>query len=246
MKVQVSRCHCQIVSFRQDRGCPKRARASDAGSPSLSVNLNVEPFPTANQYIRSFRRPGAVRLESGRKHKLLVPASLVLAVSKVSSRDAHTPQSSPSQSRTPNTMPPPRYGQQSMNSGYHMQQSHLQHNPTQQHGALPPPNHLATPSFGAGSSQTSPFNLPGNISSNFDRDISGAGMLPGQVAQMGFPRGGPVQSHQNYDSLPIPRANKDDARIRNVWRQNLKQELETLRQLVDTYPYIAMVTHRGQ
>jgi CCR4-NOT transcription complex subunit 7/8 len=61
------------------------------------------------------------------------------------------------------------------------------------------------------------------------------------MTQMGFARGGPVQAHQNYDGLGAPLETKDDARIRNVWKHNLKEEMATLRQLVDSYPYIAMV-----
>lgn len=140
-------------------------------------------------------------------------------------------------------MAPPRYGQQSMNGPYHIQQGHVPaHNPSHQHGTLPPPSHLGTPSFGgASSSHTSPFALGGNINSGFDRGMPDAGILSGQTSQMGFPRGGPVQGHQNYDALLGARDQKDDSRIRNVWKQNLAQEMATLRQLVETYPYIAMV-----
>lgn len=69
------------------------------------------------------------------------------------------------------------------------------------------------------------------------------GLLPSQMVQMGFPRGGPVQAHQTYEGLGGPLENKDDARIRNVWKHNLKEEMTTLRRLVDTYPYIAMASH---
>jgi CCR4-NOT transcription complex subunit 7/8 len=141
-------------------------------------------------------------------------------------------------------MAPPRYGNQAMNAPYHIQQNHLQsHGTSHQHGALPPPpTHLGTPSFGAGgSSSASPFALAGNLNNGFDRSMLEAGLLPSQMAQMGFTRGGPVQGHQTFDGLGGPLDNKDDARIRNVWKHNLKDEMETLRRLVDTYPYIAMV-----
>ncbi|KIX97963.1 uncharacterized protein Z520_06041 [Fonsecaea multimorphosa CBS 102226] len=141
-------------------------------------------------------------------------------------------------------MAPPRYGNQSMNGPYHMQQNHLQsHASSHQHGALPPPTHLGTPSFGAaGSSNASPFALAGNLNNGFERGMLDGGLLPSQIAQMGFSRGGPVQGHQSYDGLGVPLENKDDARIRNVWKHNLKEEMATLRQLVDVYPYIAMDT----
>jgi CCR4-NOT transcription complex subunit 7/8 len=129
----------------------------------------------------------------------------------------------------------PRYG----NQPYHLQQNHLQ---SHQHGTLPPPTHLGTPSFGAaGSSNASPFALAGNLNNGFDRNMLDGPLLPSQMTQMGFARGGPVQAHQNYDGLGAPLETKDDARIRNVWKHNLKEEMATLRQLVDSYPYIAMV-----
>ena len=130
-----------------------------------------------------------------------------------------------------------------MNGPYHIQQSHLQaHATSHQHGTLPPPTHLGTPSFGAGgSSNASPFALSGNLNNGFDRSMLEGGILPGNMSQMGFPRGGPVQTHQQFDGLGGSLKNKDDARIRNVWKHNLKEEMATLRQLVDTYPYIAMV-----
>lgn len=83
--------------------------------------------------------------------------------------------------------------------------------------------------------------MAGNLNNGFDRSMLEGGLLPSQMAQMAFPRGGPVQAHQNYDALGGPLEPKDDARIRNVWKHNLKEEMATLRQLVDTYGYIAMV-----
>jgi CCR4-NOT transcription complex subunit 7/8 len=139
-------------------------------------------------------------------------------------------------------MAPPRYAN---NGPYQIQHNnHVPaHNAGHQHGVLPPPTHLGTPSFGAGgSSNASPFAMSGNLNNGFDRSMLDSGMLPGQISQMGFPRGGPVQSHHNYDGLGGPLENKDDTRIRNVWKHNLKEEMATLRALVRDYPYIAMDT----
>ena len=67
-------------------------------------------------------------------------------------------------------------------------------------------------------------------------------MLGSQVGQMGF--GGRLSNqNQQYDGLPQARdSNKDDSRIRNVWKHNLEQEMATLRNLIEDYPYIAMDT----
>lgn len=72
----------------------------------------------------------------------------------------------------------------------------------------------------------------------FDRSTPDT-LLSGQI---GFPRAGPNPNHQAYDGLPHPREKQEDSRIRNVWKHNLKQEMATLRSLVDEYGYIAMDT----
>lgn len=133
----------------------------------------------------------------------------------------------------------PRYNP-SLNGPYHIQQNHLQsHVSSHQHGVLPPPTQLGTPAFGAGtSSSASPFALASNLNNGFDRSMLDNVVMQGQMA---FARGGPVQAHQGYDSIGGPLENKDDARIRNVWKHNLKEEMGTLRKLIDEYPYIAMV-----
>lgn len=76
----------------------------------------------------------------------------------------------------------------------------------------------------------------------FDRTMPEANMLAGQMGQMGFGRGIAGQGHQPYDALGPARDNKEDSRIRNVWKQNLKHEMAALRELVAEYPYIAMDT----
>ena len=131
-----------------------------------------------------------------------------------------------------------------MNASFHTQQNHMQsYNPSQQHGTLPPPQHLGTPSFGGvGGSTASPFSIGGNINASFDRGMQESGLMPGQAGAMGFGRNMPGQAHQGYDGLPHGRQDKDDSRIRNVWKHNLAQEMQTLRQLVEEYPYIAMDT----
>ena len=88
----------------------------------------------------------------------------------------------------------------------------------------------------------SPFAMGGNMNAAFDRSTPDSSILGSQVGQMAFGRPLPGQGHQQFDGVGSGRDNKDDSRIRNVWKQNLKQEMATLRDLVEEYPYIAMDT----
>ena len=139
-------------------------------------------------------------------------------------------------------MPPNRYGPQGMNAQYaQFQPSFLQHHPAQQqHGGLPPPT-SNTGGFGPGNpaSNSSPFAMNNHLNNGgFDRMLPDG--LGGHSSQAGFARGGPVQQLQlqGYDGLP---QTKEEQRIRDVWKNNLAAEMENLRQLVEKYPYIAMV-----
>ena len=157
-------------------------------------------------------------------------------------------------------MAPPanRYGQQTMSGPFqHIQQNHMlqQHPQAQQHhgqphnSALPPPVMSGNPGFGLGNANAnaSPFSIAGSMNSaGFERGLAdggGAG-LNSHAAQMSFARGGPVQqgAARDFDGMPF-RDTKQGARIRNVWKTNLAAEMETLRLLVEDYPYIAMVLH---
>jgi CCR4-NOT transcription complex subunit 7/8 len=72
-----------------------------------------------------------------------------------------------------------------------------------------------------------------------------------QSARMGFH--GPAaalqqsqhgQLHQNMlMEHPTIRSQPNKGRIREVWKHNLHEEMAVLRDLVDKYPYIAMVRH---
>lgn len=155
-------------------------------------------------------------------------------------------------------MPPPtnRYGPQAMNGPFQhlqrdMQQDHQrpQQMHMQQHNTgLPPPSLGGNPGFGLGNTNASasPFSISGSINSGgFERgfaDSGGAG-LGSHAAQLSFARGGPVQQNnaREFDGMSM-RDTKQGARIRNVWKNNLAAEMETLRQLVEEYPYIAMVS----
>jgi CCR4-NOT transcription complex subunit 7/8 len=103
------------------------------------------------------------------------------------------------------------------------------------------------PAFGLGNANAnaSPFSIAGSMNSGgYERSLAdggGAG-LSSHAAQISFARGGPVQQNtaRDFDGMPL-RDTKQGARIRNVWKTNLAAEMETLRQLVEDYPYIAMV-----
>lgn len=120
----------------------------------------------------------------------------------------------------------------------------------QQHNTgLPPPSVLGgSQGFGLGNTNASasPFSVAGSINSGgFERGLadSGGAGLGSHAAQMSFARGGPVQQNATREFEGMSqRDTKQGARIRNVWKTNLAAEMETLRQLVEDYPYIAMDT----
>jgi CCR4-NOT transcription complex subunit 7/8 len=71
--------------------------------------------------------------------------------------------------------------------------------------------------------------------------MPGATGLASHAAQIGFAAASP-QSHQN-GLEGTGRGMVHKGRIRDVWQSNLHEEFATLRQLVDKYPYVAMVRH---
>lgn len=169
------------------------------------------------------------------------------------------------------TMPPPvgRYGPSGLNAPFaHLQQAHLQqqqqHHPAHAqttNAGLPPPSLGGHPGFAAGNpnSNINPFALSGaGISNGMPvAGFGGAGAgegggtgLASHAAQMGFARGAQMQQqqlHQAHDGrLALePKAGAVKTRIREVWKHNLAQEMATLRQLVEKYPYISMVRLGG-
>lgn len=71
-----------------------------------------------------------------------------------------------------------------------------------------------------------------------------------QNARMGFAHGpaalqqsqhGAQVQHNMLLDHPTMRAQPNKGRIREVWKHNLHEEMAVLRDLVDKYPYIAMV-----
>ena len=144
----------------------------------------------------------------------------------------------------------------------HIPQSHLQHqNQQQQHqppgsGGLPPPSYNPHHAFTPGnpSSNISPFSpstnghgLAGGFGTGNGLPSAGTG-LGSHAAQMGFAHGAALQQQQqareaNRRSSGGASGGKGQmkGRIRDVWRNNLAQEMQILRGLVDKYSYISMV-----
>jgi hypothetical protein len=131
-------------------------------------------------------------------------------------------------------MAPPRYAG-ALNPPFHPSQNHMQsYHHSQQQSFLPPPGHSNS---NAPNTISSPFSMAPTVNT-FDRGTPDTLLS----SQMGFGRGVSAQAHQAYDGLLHSREKHEDTRIRNVWKHNLRQEMATLRALVDEYPYIAMVS----
>ena len=144
-----------------------------------------------------------------------------------------------------------RFGAQTPSGAFsHMQQSNLPHR-TPQHqssnsAGLPPP------SFGGAfaPSNPNPFAPTGNVNglaggfapaSSFN---SGTGLASREAVE-GFAYGAQLQQ-QSQNKAQMRRAkggskSLQEARIRDVWASNLKEEMDLLEQLVDKYHYISMV-----
>ncbi|KAJ9642988.1 CCR4-NOT core DEDD RNase subunit [Coniosporium tulheliwenetii] len=64
--------------------------------------------------------------------------------------------------------------------------------------------------------------------------------LASQEAQMRFAHAPAIQQQAHDGPTPAPGAKGMGTRIREVWRNNLAQEMQMLRSLVEKYPYISM------
>lgn len=162
-------------------------------------------------------------------------------------------------------MPPAvsRFGPQIGSGPFsHIQQSHIQHqNQHQPPGSvgLPPPSYNSHHTFTPGnpSSNISPFSpsangngLAGGFATGTGLPSAGTG-LASHAAQMGFAHGAALQQQQAREAIRRSSGGTSGGkgqmkgRIRDVWRNNLAQEMQILRGLVDKYPYISMVRLLG-
>ena len=148
-----------------------------------------------------------------------------------------------------------RFGPQNLSNPFnHLNQAHSIHQQSQlQHpnAGLQAHNLGGHPTFGGtnqnlnvfGSSPAGTALQGGFGSAPIGLDGNGIG-LASHAAQLGFAHGAALEqqrNHENAASSAGPPLKGMGGRIRDVWKNNLTQEMQILRQLVDTYPYISMV-----
>ena len=150
-----------------------------------------------------------------------------------------------------------RFGGPQVASGAfsHLQQQNIpshtsQHQSSNSVGLTPP----SFQQFSHGSpNSVNPFAPTGNLNglaSGFGPGGAGGTGLASREAVMGFQHGALLQQQQQAKEQMRRGSGGGSnrqmrSRIRDVWRGNLGQELQTLRSLVDQYPYISMVRHRS-
>lgn len=115
---------------------------------------------------------------------------------------------------------------------------------------LPPPSLGGNPSFMNPNSNINPFANGNalNLGQGFGGGGGGLGVgggtgLGSHAAQIGFAHGASMQQQaHNIMGEQSARGMINKGRIREVWKNNLQEEMDTLRRLVDKYPYISMVS----
>jgi len=130
-----------------------------------------------------------------------------------------------------------------------------------QHSASHPPPLTANPSYLNPNSQINAFtgngnllSLAGGLNSNNAFGAGGETGLASHAARMSFAHAGNLQQQQQQQHHhpqqqshvmgDHPTRSQAKSRIREVWKHNLHEEMATLRDLVDKYPYIAMVSRQ--
>jgi CCR4-NOT transcription complex subunit 7/8 len=128
-----------------------------------------------------------------------------------------------------------------------------------QHSTNHPPQLAGNPSYINPNPQINPFTANGNLlglggglnaGGGFGVG-SDSGSIGSHAARIGFTHGANLQHQQHIQQQShgtqgehTPRG-QAKGRIREVWKHNLHEEMAILRDLVDKYPYIAMVGIQG-
>jgi CCR4-NOT transcription complex subunit 7/8 len=86
------------------------------------------------------------------------------------------------------------------------------------------------------------LNGSGFADSSFGSQSARMGFAHGPTAGLQQPQHGGQVQHGVLLEHPTMRAQPNKGRIREVWRHNLEEEMAVLRDIVDKYPYIAMVS----
>jgi CCR4-NOT transcription complex subunit 7/8 len=132
------------------------------------------------------------------------------------------------------------------------QNAHYQSQSQQLPAAFNPQHAFGAGALNGGMSAFNPGSAYGGSAFSAMPGTGGAafngGMLGGQgqglasvAAQQGFARGAAMQEHSHAAEAGLLAAKSGPvARIREVWRQNLDQEMAILRQLIQKYPYVSM------
>ncbi|KAF2756223.1 CAF1-domain-containing protein [Pseudovirgaria hyperparasitica] len=146
-----------------------------------------------------------------------------------------------------------RFAPQNMSNPYNnfnqnaLQSSHLPH-PGQN---IPSQNLGGHPGFGGANPNLNAFTssndlgLGGGFGSSAGFRGSGGGTgLDSQTARAGFAHGAALQQQQAHEAAGMGGLGTKalSTRIREVWKTNLAQEMEMLRNLIEKYPYISMDT----
>ena len=149
-----------------------------------------------------------------------------------------------------------RFGPQGLGGPLHLQQSHLSHHGNQHHppgsAGLPPPSFNSHPGL-SHSNQISALNSfaavnnANGLAPGFGSGGLGGGTgLASNAAISGFAHGAQLQQQQQAREAmrrgSTATKGQQKTRIREVWAGNLAQEMQHLRELVDKYPYISMVS----
>lgn len=74
--------------------------------------------------------------------------------------------------------------------------------------------------------------------------LGGGTGLASSAAMSGFAHGAQLQQQQAREAMrrgSVQTKGQRGNRIREVWNHNLNEEMQTLRELVEKYPYISMV-----